>query len=108
MGETKRAPMRRGPLGKETGSNAAGAFLITAALFGDVRAGRAAARSDVNDSSVVNASVGNPAGPDTAGATRENETGSNAAEPLALLRLSSETSGRVGGGPLRRSRIQVG
>src|SRR6187397_1086570 len=56
--ETRPAPLRQGPL----------ALLR---LFGDVRAGRAAARSDVNDSSTANASEGNPAGPDTAGATRE-------------------------------------
>jgi hypothetical protein len=46
--ETEGAPMRRGPLGKtRQAPMRQGPLDITAILFGDVRAGRAAARSDV-------------------------------------------------------------
>jgi len=44
---TERAPMRRGLTSYRAGSDAAGATRSTAVLFGDVRAGRAAARSFV-------------------------------------------------------------
>jgi hypothetical protein len=48
------------------------------------------------------------AGPDAAGATRKNETGPVAAGATRnLLRLSTETSGGPGGGPLGVSGLKL-